>query len=93
MNAAVNEGSELPLELKRAKVNLAASQERLSASQLDLDYYEMMLAVALGFPATDRVKPVDSDLSATPTPPTRQRRCRYGSSQQPPIAPDAVSGF
>ncbi len=72
MNAAVNEGSELPLELKRAKVNLAASQERLSASQLDLDYYEMMLAVALGFPATDRVKPVDSDLSATPTPPTEQ---------------------
>jgi outer membrane protein len=72
MSAAVNEGSELPLELKRAKVNLAVSQERLSSSQLDLDYYEMMLAVALGFPATDRVKTVDSDLSATPTPPTEE---------------------
>jgi len=68
MNAAVNEGSELPLESKRAKVNLAVSEERLSASQLDLDYYEMMLAVALGFPASDRVKPVDTDLSSTPTP-------------------------
>ncbi len=72
MNAAVNEGSELPLESKRAKVNLAVSQERLSSSQLDLDYYEMMLAVALGYPATDRVKPVDSDLSSTPTPPSEQ---------------------
>lgn len=72
ISAAVNEGSELPLELKRAKVNLAVSQERLSSSQLDLDYYEMMLAVALGFPATDRVKTVDSDLSATPTPPTEE---------------------
>jgi outer membrane protein TolC len=72
MSAAVNEGSELPLELKRAKVNLAVSQERLSSSQLDLDYYEMMLAVALGFPATDRVRTVDSDLSATPTPPTEE---------------------
>jgi outer membrane protein TolC len=72
MSAAVNEGSELPLELKRAKVNLAVSQEHLSASQLDLDYYEMMLAVALGFPATDRVKPVDSDLSAASAPPSEQ---------------------
>jgi outer membrane protein TolC len=72
MNAAVNEGSELPLESKRAKVNLAVSEERLSASQLDLDYYEMMLAVALGFPASDRVKPVDTDLSSTPTPPSEQ---------------------
>jgi outer membrane protein TolC len=70
MNAAVSEGSELPLELKRAKVNLAVSRERLSASQLDLDYYEMMLAVALGFPATDRVRPVDTDLTATPGPPS-----------------------
>jgi len=70
MDAAVNEGSELPLELKRAKVSLALSEERLNASELDLDYYQMMLAVVLGFPATDRVKPVDTDLSATPAPPS-----------------------
>ena len=72
MNAAVNEGSELPLELTRAKVNLAASKERLNASQLDLDYDEMMLAVALGFPASDRVKPVDSDISSAAAPPSEQ---------------------
>src|SRR6185437_13833603 len=58
--AAVNEGSELELELKRARVNLAVSQERLGSDNLDKDYYEMMLAVVLGNHATDRVKPLDS---------------------------------
>ncbi len=69
-NAAVQEGSQLPLELKRARVNLALSQQRLQAAQLDEDYYQMMLAVALGFPASDRVQPVESDLSVGSAPPT-----------------------
>ncbi len=68
--ASVTEGSELPLELKRARVNLAMSQERIDASKLDADYYEMMLAVVLGFPASDRVKPVDSELSSIASPPS-----------------------
>jgi outer membrane protein len=72
MSAAVNEGAELPLELSRAKVNLAMSQERLSSAKLDQDYYEMLLAVVLGYPATDRIQPVDSDLGEMPTPPTEQ---------------------
>jgi outer membrane protein len=38
------------------------SEERAGAARLDADYYEMMLAIALGFPASDRVKPIDSDL-------------------------------
>lgn len=69
--AAVAEGSQLPLDLKRAQVNLAMSQERLSSAQLDQDYYQMLLAVALGFPATDRVQPVDSD-STVATPPASE---------------------
>jgi len=32
----------------------------------------MMLAVVLGYPATDRVKPIESDLSLTPTPPSEE---------------------
>jgi outer membrane protein len=63
MTAGVKEGSELPIELKRARVNLAVSQQRLESTALDEDYYEMMLAVALGYPASDRVEPVDSDTS------------------------------
>ena len=67
-SAAVEEGSQLPLDLKRAQVNLAMSQERLSSAQLDQDYYQMLLAVALGFPATDRVQPVDTDLTVAAPP-------------------------
>ncbi|HZS57485.1 MAG TPA: TolC family protein [Bryobacteraceae bacterium] len=61
MGASVNEGSELPVELTRARVNLQSAQVRLDSGKLDSDYYEMMLAIALGYPATDRVKPVDSE--------------------------------
>jgi outer membrane protein TolC len=70
MAASVSEGTELPLELKRARVNLAVSEQRLDSNKLDTDYYEMMLAVALGYSANDRVKPVDSDLSSIAAPPS-----------------------
>lgn len=70
VSAAVSEGSELPLELKRAQVNLAVSQEQLGSDNLDKDYYEMMLAIALGYPATDRVKPVESNILAMAVPPS-----------------------
>jgi outer membrane protein TolC len=68
----VQEGAELPLELKRVQLNLAVSREQLDAANLDLDYYEMMLAVVLGYPANDRVKPVDSDLSTIAAPANAQ---------------------
>lgn len=70
MTAGVKEGSELPLELKRARVNLALSEQRLESTVLDQDYYEMMLAVVLGYPASDRVKPVDTDTSLPAAPQT-----------------------
>jgi len=69
VTAAVGEGRQLPLELKRAQVNLALSQERLGSAQLDIDYYEMMLAVVLGYPATDRVEPADASIALPITPP------------------------
>jgi outer membrane protein TolC len=43
---------------------------RLDSGQLDSDYYQMLLAVALGYPATDRVKPVDSGTSELIVPPS-----------------------
>jgi outer membrane protein len=68
--AAVNEGSQLPVDLKRARVDLAMSQQQLEVANLDGDYYAMMLAIVLGYPATDRVKPVESDFASILTPPT-----------------------
>jgi outer membrane protein TolC len=41
----------------------------LDSARLDRDYYEMMLATVVGYPATDRVKPVDSEAAASIVPP------------------------
>ncbi len=68
VTANAGEGQQLPLDVKRAKVNLAVSRQRLQSTSLDKDYDEMMLAVLLGFPATDRVKPVESVLAFDPAP-------------------------
>lgn len=68
MSAAVIEGSVLALELKRAQVNLASSQLQLNSDRQDQDYYETLLAVVVGFPAADRVKPLDSDIPAVVVP-------------------------
>jgi len=70
--AGVKEGSQLPIDLKRARVDLAMSQQQIEGANLDADYYEMMLAVVLGYPATDRVKPLDSDFASIVTPPTEE---------------------
>lgn len=67
-HAGVEEGSRLPVDLKQAQVNLEVASQQLSADRLDNDYYEMMLAMALGYPATDRVKPLDSDVSDVTAP-------------------------
>lgn len=63
VSASAQEGHQLPLEVKRAKVNLAVSQQRLQSTRMDADYDEMMLAVLLDYPATDRVKPIESTLA------------------------------
>jgi outer membrane protein TolC len=68
IDASVGEGRELPLESKRAKVNLAVTQERLDSAKLDADYFEMMLAISLGYPATDRVKPLEGEQMALTIP-------------------------
>jgi outer membrane protein TolC len=44
------------------------SQQKLEASKLDADYYQMMLAMVLGYPATDRVQPVESAAPQIATP-------------------------
>jgi outer membrane protein len=57
----VEEGREIPLENKRMAVDLARARQRLDALNEDLDYARSSLAVVLGYPAGDRVQPVDDD--------------------------------
>lgn len=60
MQSRVDEGAELPVESKRAAVNLAQAKQQLDTFTADEDYAEMLLAVTLGFPAKDRVRPAKS---------------------------------
>jgi outer membrane protein len=61
MQARVSEGAELPVEVKRAKVNLAQAQQQLDSFKDKQDYAQMLLAVTLGYPAKDRIEPVEAD--------------------------------
>ncbi len=61
MKARVDEGSELAVESKRASVNLASTRQRLEAATADLEYAQMLLAVTIGYPASDRVEAVQAE--------------------------------
>ena len=57
MRARVAEKRELPIEAKRAALNLARGRERQQAFESDALFAETSLAVVLGFTAGDRVLP------------------------------------
>lgn len=66
MAARVQEGAELPLEGKRAHVNLAAARQRGTAAKEDLEAAEIALAVVSGFPASDRVHAIEFEKISGP---------------------------
>ncbi len=70
VQAQVQEGRSLPLAQKQAE--LAIAQARQAALDLDdqRDTAETSLAIALGFPAEDRVRPVAEERAAPPLPAT-----------------------
>jgi len=68
----VEEGRQLPIETKRVAVDLARGRQRMAAVSDDLDYSEASLAVVLGYPAADRVQPVDEERPALEIPESEQ---------------------
>ena len=68
----VQEGRQLPIENKRVAVDLARARQRFSALSDDLAYSEASLAVVLGYPASDRVQPVEEEHAAFEVPSTEQ---------------------
>ncbi len=68
----VEEGRQLPIENKRIAVDLARAQQRLAGLNDDLDYSEASLAVVLGYPAADRIQPVEEERAAFEIPATEQ---------------------
>ncbi|MEO8663397.1 MAG: TolC family protein, partial [Bryobacteraceae bacterium] len=70
VRARVAEGRELPIEEKRAQVNLARARQRASVVEGDAEYATAALASVLGFPPEDRVVPNDDPTPAVDLPPT-----------------------
>ena len=61
VQARVGEGYELPIEGKRAELNVARATERATNATADQEYAESSLAMVLGFPDSDRVRAVQQD--------------------------------
>ncbi len=64
----VQEGRALPLALKQAELNVARARQLAANLQDDEAAAQTQLAVALGFPAEDRVSPVAEERAAPPLP-------------------------
>lgn len=58
VQARVKEGRELEIEAKRAQLAVAKTQHRLDLMAQELDFAQGSLAVVLGYPAKDRLRPL-----------------------------------
>jgi len=70
MLARVQEGRELPIESKRAALQLARGRQRVEELTVDQDAAERALAVVLGFSADDHVRPAPEEPVAPPALPS-----------------------
>jgi outer membrane protein len=64
----VSDGRELPIEAKRAALNLAKSRQRLQTLEAGRDYAEGSLAALLGFDEKEQVRIVVEDRTPAPLP-------------------------
>jgi outer membrane protein TolC len=60
VHSRVSEGRELPIEARRAELNLARARQRAAALEADQEFAERSLATVLGFSAEDRVQAAES---------------------------------
>jgi outer membrane protein len=68
----VQEGRELPLESKRAALNLARARQAADALDADRETAETSLAIVLGYGADDRVQPAAEERAISPPPPSEE---------------------
>jgi outer membrane protein len=68
----VEEGRELPIELKRANLELAKAKQRASSLADDAEYAQRSLAVLLGYSSDDLVKANDEERALPKVPDNEQ---------------------
>ena len=76
VRARVQEGRELPIEARAADFRIAQAKQRLRALETEQDQNETALAIALGFPPDDRVRPLEQDLPKLEMPQTEGEAAR-----------------
>lgn len=69
VRSRVEEGRELPIETKRAELNLARAKEAVDSLDADRETAETSLAMVLGYGAEDRVRPAE-EARPLPAPPS-----------------------
>jgi outer membrane protein TolC len=72
VSGRVQEGRELPIELKRANLELAKAKQRAASLAEDADYAQRSLAVLLGYSSEDRVKAAEQERAAPKIPVSEQ---------------------
>src|SRR5690606_38595963 len=70
--AQVEEGRLLPIERRRAALNLAQARQLVENLEADQAAAETSLAIAVGLTADDRVRPVESERSVPALPLTEE---------------------
>ncbi len=77
----VAEGRDLEIEAKRSALAIGRARQRLDAAAQNADYAQASLALALGFPAADRVKPPSSEPLPLTPPENEEASIRAALSQ------------
>lgn len=72
MRTRVAEGREIPLESKRADLNLARGRQHAEDFRDNQEYAESSLAIVLGFPAGDRVRASEEETPNVAIPESEQ---------------------
>ena len=68
MNLRVSEGRELPVEAKRAGLNVARARERLQSLEADREYGEALVGALVGLDANERVRVAMEERAPAPLP-------------------------
>jgi outer membrane protein len=76
VQARVSEGRELPIEAKKAELNLARCRYRAQAAEFGVHAAERALAAALGLDISDEVRTVDRDLPEAAPPASAEESVR-----------------
>lgn len=85
VHAQVAEGRALPLAEKQAALNVARARQLAESLDDDRAAAETSLAVALGYPAEDRVRTVAEDRPAPPLPESQDRAIQAAVESSPTL--------